>query len=572
MMRIAIRTFRRFGLTAAMLALGLDVCPAQAPASATGRVISGVVVSAKSGEPLAEAQVVLTLTRGKKFTTETATDAEGRFTFGNLSDGKYNLAASHRGYIAASYEEHESGVSTAIVTGDGLISTGLRFELQPQAAIYGTVADDSGDPVSQARLSLYRKDTWQGTGKMVRATVISADAMGNFEFSKLQPGSYYACAFGAPWYAKQSRNHPGSQLDPASERRLAALDVAYAPTCYPNVTEASAAALISVGAGERVEVDIAMHASPAMHFELQLPSLDFKRRQQMPQFTVDMFGSSEWVGAPVNYATNNGGNQANGPFTVEIGGIAAGQYAMYLPGENGDSRRMMVDASAESTIVDLSAATANSAITGKVTMASGGSLPEQVMVWLTPQVGNQPATGSVGADGTFKTQTMMPGEYEVTVSASGYWMAIAGLRAKGATLHGHVLKIGSDPVELTVAVGEANTTVNGLVQHDGKPESGVFVVLAPADAYAGHALWRSNQSDSDGTFNFDRIASGEYKLAAIEKGWTLDWARPEAMAPYLARGVNVTVTPGAREVNLKDALEAQPRDAPAANAPAAAAN
>jgi hypothetical protein len=139
-------------------------------------------------------------------------------------------------------------------------------------------------------------------------------------------------------------------------------------------------------------------------------------------------------------------------------------------------------------------------------------------------------------------------------------MGISALSAKGGTLHGHMLKVGNDPVELTLALSDSNATVNGVVTHGGSPKSGVFVVLAPVDPNAGRSLWRSNQSDSDGTFNFPHIAPGEYTAAAIEKGWTLDWSRPEAMAPYLAHGERVTVMQGAREVNMKDPLETQPRD------------
>jgi hypothetical protein len=129
--------------------------------------------------------------------------------------------------------------------------------------------------------------------------------------------------------------------------------------------------------------------------------------------------------------------------------------------------------------------------------------------------------------------------------------------------------VGSEPVELTLALSDSNATVNGQVTRDGRPQSGVFVVLAPVDLNGGHSMWRSNQSDSDGTFNFPHIAPGEYTAVAIEKGWTLDWSRPEVIAAYLAHGERVTVAQGVREVNLKDALEAQPRDGSSESATAA---
>jgi len=69
--------------------------------------------------------------------------------------GKFDLIASHSGYVRAAFQEHDGDVATAIVTGNGLVTTGLRFELAPQATIYGTVTEDSGDPVPMARPSIF---------------------------------------------------------------------------------------------------------------------------------------------------------------------------------------------------------------------------------------------------------------------------------------------------------------------------------------------------------------------------------------------------------------------------------
>jgi hypothetical protein len=121
----------RIWLGIALLASGLGCCAAQAPVAGAGREISGVVVSAKSGEPLADTHVELARTGDRKSVAETVTDAEGGFAFESLADGKYDLSASRRGFVSSSYEQHDSGVSTAIVTGEGLVSTGLRFELVP---------------------------------------------------------------------------------------------------------------------------------------------------------------------------------------------------------------------------------------------------------------------------------------------------------------------------------------------------------------------------------------------------------------------------------------------------------
>jgi hypothetical protein len=562
--------FRRIWLSVALLALGRGCCAAQSPAARTGREISGVVVSAKSGEPLAEAHMMLARTKDRKQVAETDTDAEGRFAFESLGDGKFDLSASRRGYVAASYEQHDSGVSTAIVTGDGLVSTGLRFELLPQAAIYGTVAEDSGDPVPMARVSLYRKDPNGGTGRIRRMATTMSDAVGNFELPRLAPGAYFACAMGSPWYARRGQTPRGAQ-DPASRIRLAALNVAYPPTCYPDVTDPQAAAPILLAGGDRVEVNLAMHPLPAVHLELQMPSPDDIRGHIMPQFAVEMFGNSEPDMASVTYTMEGNGRDGNGSQKVEIDGLPPGQYEVEFPGQNGEaSRRMSLDAAADNPPIDLSAATPLAAITGKVTAADGGSMPSSATIRLTQHGENREAVAQIAADGTFTLQSVRPGEYDVVINSSGFVVAITSLSAKGGTLSGARLKVGSDAIVLTAIVGEANATVSGVVKRDGSAKPGVFVVMAPADMNAPRAMWRANQSDSDGTFDMAHVAPGTYTVAAIEQGWTLDWSRPEVIAPYLARGAKVTVAPGVREVEVKDAFEAQPLNLQQAKAPDAA--
>ena len=69
------------GLELGILMLWCGSSAAQAPVAATGREISGVVVSAKSGVPLAEALVMLQGSSDRKSVNDTVTDAEGRFVF-----------------------------------------------------------------------------------------------------------------------------------------------------------------------------------------------------------------------------------------------------------------------------------------------------------------------------------------------------------------------------------------------------------------------------------------------------------------------------------------------------------
>ena len=199
--------------------------PARA-AQGAGHTIAGIVVNAKSGQPVHDAEVTLTrtqtLNQGRLLAASTFTDDQGRFVFPKMPSGKFALHVSHRGYIGADYDQHETG-STAIVTGESpetaaLDIAHLQFQLAPQGVLYGTVSEDSGDPVPGAQISLYRQEPGRGTGGVVRASMANADEQGNYEIANLAPGSYFLSVSGSPWYLTQPQPAPGKQ--PGNPARL----------------------------------------------------------------------------------------------------------------------------------------------------------------------------------------------------------------------------------------------------------------------------------------------------------------------------------------------------------------
>lgn len=201
---LSTRSATRFPISVLVAAL-CCIASAQAPpaARAGNRVIAGVVVSGASGQPIEGVEVTLRDSSSFNSVAETVTDAQGRFSFANLADNRFLLSAAHRGYVQSSYEDH-GGMTTAIVTGENLDTTGIVFPLPPLASIYGAVTEDSGDPVPNAQLMLFRQSPLNPDEKM-RAGIMVADETGRFEFPRLAPGVYYLCASGTPWYRPRMR-------------------------------------------------------------------------------------------------------------------------------------------------------------------------------------------------------------------------------------------------------------------------------------------------------------------------------------------------------------------------------
>jgi hypothetical protein len=197
-------------------------------------------------------------------------------------------------------------------------------------------------------------------------------------------------------------------------------------------------------------------------------------------------------------------------------------------------------------------------------MADTGNPPESASISLIRDDIGPVSTGRIQPDGSFHLDNAPPGDYEVRIDGGNGLFAVSQLKVNAVAHRGSTLHLGSDPVELTVIATQPIASVTGTVVRNGKPTSGVFVLLVPEDLNAGIGAWIVNQSDSDGTFINERVPPGRYTAVAIDHGWKLDWRRPEVIFPYLAHGVGIEIPRGTRSAPLKSPLEAQSSVAPPA--------
>ncbi|MBV8629851.1 MAG: carboxypeptidase regulatory-like domain-containing protein [Silvibacterium sp.] len=559
MMRRLLRIFASLAFAVAPICAQSQSPPAHAAGSYS---ISGVVVSALTGQPLDRVVVTLQNAMGESLVGQTETGSDGRFIFEHLRAGKFALSASRRGYIGMAYDEHE-GYSTAIVTGEGLNTDRLTFRLRPRAVIRGFVSDDTGDPVQDARVSLYRIDMGSGLGNIVRAGNTTTDDTGAYEFPHLDAGNYYIAVTANPWYATRPQPRHDAEGNVLPDDQRSPLDVAYPTTFYADVTDSDSATPIPVKAGDQVQVNLILHAVAAVHLSVQL-GLPPGRGFVMPQLTQEIFGVSEpaQTGMAYNWGIrepqgNSGQSESElGQTTVELSGVAPGHYSVELHG-GGDSNRSAVIEAASDTHIDFSQAAGMADVSGKMVMDSGDKLPERLNISLRSSDGRFGGSDRVNDDGTFAIQGVPPGSYEIWVNAPDKSLAITHLTASGAPADGNTVKIGTASVVLNAGLVQGSATLTGFATRDGKPASGVMILLVPRNPAADRELFRRDQSDSDGSFQLNRVVPGQYTLVAIEDGWTLDWARPEVIAHYLPKGTKIIVPAQAKDYPVKDRIEVQ---------------
>jgi len=514
--------------------------------------VAGVVVNSVTGAPLAGARVSLVDTRTRKGVVRQITSEGGRFEFIDLPAGKFSLNGSKRGFISASYDEHEQ-YSTAIVTGPELKTDELVLRLDPVALIGGHVRDENGDPVRHAQVTLYMEDHRGGMNRVSRLLTSTSDDVGYFDFSSLIPGTYFVSVSATPWYAVHAPSAAAgtgagySGVSPA-------LDAAYPNTYYSSATEAAGATPIVVKAGEHPEIEVQVNPVPALHILFRTQD-NGQNGFPQPQLQQQVF---DWV-EPV---------QTSGVVEVEAGvyelvGVPPGKYSVRMnsgaAGEMAHASEMNLSRDGE--VLDTSRGEPLSSLKITFKTEGGEALPNRLVIFLQDHRRRIVAGSQVDPSGVANLGGLAAGRYAIFCNTQGKAYGVtrtetATLRASG---HDVTLTAGVQQ-ELTAWLTGGVVKLEGVAQKAGKPIAGVMVVLIPKDPEAHREYFRRDQSDFDGTFSVAYVVPGTYTIVAVEDAWGFEWLKPGVLSRYAQHGQELTIGPLMRgTVHLPDPVEVQPK-------------
>jgi hypothetical protein len=495
--------------------------------------ISGRVVSATSGQPLAGTEVSFGNAEAPQVTLQKLlTGADGEFEFVSLHKGKYWLAGQNSGFRKQMFEEH-GGYASAIAVADGKNSSGLVFRLHPDARIVGTLLDDEGEAIPDAMVLLFRADARAGYPQVNVLKTAQSDVEGNYAFTGLEEGRYYLAFSARPWFtsARELMLQGKGQT-----KRTALLDMAYPITLYPGAFDEESAAPIILTEGEESVANMELMIVPAARVSVHgLGDQSESPTQISLQKKVFNFLFEPML---------NG--EPDGELST-IRGVPVGRYTLTLSqfSAKGASEIFATIDVTGDTEIDRKAAQP-AAIHGRVLNRS--TLPQQAFIRLWNAQSGQLLDTLIGPDGDFEfaSRSVTPGTYSVFVFG-GIYSAIERISASGATVLGQtVLLQGATPVVLKIEVCQKTSTVEGTASSNGKPTPGLMIVLVPDDFEHNLASFRRDQSDSDGTFMLASVLPGHYKIVALEDGWGLEWANLAIAKAQSGPATEITVTPQSR--------------------------
>lgn len=546
-----IRSFFWMSLFAAILEAQVpSASPQQSPNAASYRV-SGTIVSAADGRPLARANIFLTDTKDAKSKQGTVSTDTGHFEFNRVAKGKYSLEGAKRGFISQAYNQHEQ-FSTAIVTGADVPTEEILLRLPREAVISVKVIDEVSEPVRKASVTLYREDRSTGLPHLVGIEGRPTDDLGSCEFARLAPAVYFVAVTASPWYAVHPTTVRADGEEDPSAAELRSFDVAYPPTYYGDVTEADSATPIALKAGDQFQAEIHLSPVQALHLVFRAAG------DGQHGFTMPSLQKSGFEGMQLNplIETRN-----ISPNSFEIVGISPGRYQVSWPG----SAPREVDIGTNGQ--DLSDAKGEpfSTVKASVHVLGDAKLPEQLLIQLRGADGKgatSPARVDAKGEATFTNVT--PHNYNVFASTFGADglkpYSVVQISSQDGVTSGLSLNVPSGSslsVSLSLVSGIVN--VEGFAKRAGKPVAGAMIVLVPKSPDQNRELFRRDQSDLDGSFSLQGVVPGSYTAVAIEDGWDMDWSLPGVIEPYLKNGETITINgqPG-RSIQLPEAVEVQP--------------
>ena len=492
------------------------------------------------------------------------TDNDGRFRFNALPAGKYHLQASATGYTPSAYQEHGT-FSTSIVLGRGYPIDWLDLKLTPTALLHGRILDNNGDPVQRAQISLYRErtavDQADTAERILRVRDVQTEDDGTYEISNLRPGKFYLAVTATPWYAVHPRSEAANVGQSFRQNIDPALDVAYPTIYYPHALSDKEATPIDLHEGEQATANLLLQPVHAVSLTLQAPPAEPNQPQFPPQLMHRVFNGTQFANAQAE-RDNEGWH---------VSGIAPGEYTLQQmrQGNRMQSPGQPITVGASSLAVPLPAEPENARLIVTPHLLSGGSLPANLRINLR-SIGSQGVVSQMvnekGDKPTAEFADLPAGEYRLEAyTPNGRLLSISALTLAGqpvADRRVHLTGGGEVAIDLTLQAG--SHVLNGVAARDGKAAGGAMVILVPAGADTGSALFRRDQSDMDGTFTLNNVVPGNYLLLAIDDAWQMRWTDLPALTPYLNRAVPVSVADtgsgsGSGKIEITEAVQIQPR-------------
>lgn len=506
---------RRAAMAAAIACVALTgVAAAQSVQLPIGNnSVSGRVVAADTGAPLAGAEVILQgINLPEALAYRSTTDGSGTFTFTSVyGPREYRLRATKAGfYYRAAGPAVTPGMPIRL--GERGSVDNATVALMRGGAVEGRILDIYGDPVDHIPVYLLRLSYGSDGGRMpipfASSAVDVTNDLGQFRIYAVEPGDYIVVAGGR----KSGSGIPTtfSPQDPVDT----------APTYYPGTIVASEAQVLSVSAGQQLSLQFTLSeqrtvtVSGTVHLSNGRPAAGMQVAVRSDASTSAVTLRTLGRVSPAGTFSIHG--LAPGVHAIEVYNFVMPNDGSPLPRERG----LVTVAVGADDIRDLAIVTVPGAeVTGTVVF-------EQPYTGNFFQVSAAPEDLSVTAGSTSSEPIGEDGRFTLTNVANRVWLGVSNQwwTIKSVSLDGRDLTA-DDVIDLggrkrvsglRIVVSDRLTNVSARATDDRKQplaEHQVIVFRLDAPSLPANRRVRNLRTDDKGEFILRGLRPGNYVVA-----------------------------------------------------------
>ena len=511
---------------------------ASRPAPPSG-AIAGVVIDAATRQPIRRAIVTLSTVELEPQDAIAWTDANGRFAFGYLPAGGYELRVTKTGYEALAYGAATTRRPPGVLRlAPGEVRNDLLFPLHLVSSISGLVTDEDGDPISNAQVNVLRLGWRRGKRQFIPVTGANSDRTGLYRVSGLAPGDYVLEALRPGVAVLQIRPEVAAGDQPAQ--------YSYTAQFYPGAERADEATPFAVQAGqEYTQIDFHLRGQPAVAVEGRM----------VPPAGIETPGPITVTATRMEFGDvrDTRGAVVGPDLTFQFGALPAGSYTVMAQATI-DGRRyrgvQQIETGSDGARGLTIALEPGIDLSGTVSVEGPNVakfLPASISLSPADDVplSGPPPRGIVAKDGSFTIMGVPPGVWSIDTSRlpSGAYIKSMNLGDQDVLTEPMTIQ-SSTKAPLRIVIGTQAATIRGEVTKDGQPVR--TTVLAAPEARFRHVMdfYRYDATDANGHFEIRGIRPGTYQLFAFEE---FDWESiqdPEFLKPFESEGVTVRLREG----------------------------
>jgi hypothetical protein len=448
------------------------------------------------------------------------TDHDGKFVVPDLDEGSYRLVVTLNGYVKQEYGQRSfTGQGSMLTLGKGETLKDLVVRMTRAANVTGRISDENGLPASGVPVRLI-KSTYNINGIRLFQQVGTArtNDRGEYRLYWMTPGHYYLVA-GTP---------PGipPAFDPGGVPSPNETPDPYTFTYYPGTTDQARAMQLELKAGAEIPMDFTVPHAQLYKISGRIagaPAVVNGPNGPTPANVGLSLGFLRLEGGSGFLQMSQSYEPASGNF--ELRNVVPGSYALQANSGAATARAVIdvVNSDLSNIVLNLSGGVN---ITGKVQMAGAAPLPSgPVRIQMRPYlkgvthfVGLVPVAPSSPADGTFRLDRVLAGEYRISAAVTGHY--VKELRFDNQDALNSSVQLTDDASagpSIEVILSPNVAQIDGIVTDEKLQRlPGVQVVLVPNQNRDRADLFKAATTDQAGRYNMRDIAPGDYKLFAWE--------------------------------------------------------